>query len=38
MSLLLIERHVGVAAECSDRACVPSLGKVVDQRGRHALC
>lgn len=33
MSLLLIEQHVAVAAECSDRAYVLSLGKVVDEIG-----
>ncbi|HEV2510323.1 ABC transporter ATP-binding protein [Bosea sp. (in: a-proteobacteria)] len=31
MSLLIIEQHVGVAAECSDRAYVLALGRVVDQ-------
>ena len=31
MSLLLIEQHIAVAAECSDRAYVLSLGKVVRQ-------
>ena len=28
MSLLLIEQHVGVAAECSDRAYVMALGRI----------
>ncbi|TDR88178.1 ABC transporter ATP-binding protein [Enterovirga rhinocerotis] len=31
MSLLLIEQHIGVASECSDRAYVMSLGKIVKE-------
>lgn len=31
MSILLIEQHVGVAAECSDRAYVLALGRIVDR-------
>jgi branched-chain amino acid transport system ATP-binding protein/nonpolar-amino-acid-transporting ATPase len=33
MSLLLVEQHVAVAAECSDQAFVLSLGRVVDRIG-----
>ncbi|MBL6459442.1 ABC transporter ATP-binding protein [Belnapia sp. T6] len=36
MSLLLIEQHIAVAAECSDRAYVLSLGKVVQQLDQHS--
>lgn len=31
MSLLLVEQHIALAAQCSDRAYVLSLGKVVQQ-------